>query len=80
MIVPGFTAEKSLVGSGGQYRTNMNFADASGGATVTPQRIKLTTVHCNCDPATDICVCDNGRVLNAVLGNKLYYPTDASEG
>ena len=69
MTIPGFTAEKSLLRTNEQYRRRTNFADSSGEITITPQRMKLTTVHCNCDTATDICVCDNGRVLHAVLGN-----------
>lgn len=36
---------------------------------ITPQRIKLVTVKCNCDTHTDICVCDNGRVLHNTLGS-----------
>jgi hypothetical protein len=69
MTMPGFTAEKSMIRTGGQYKRNTNLADSSGGVTITPQRMKLTTVHCDCDEATDICVCDNGRVLHDVLGN-----------
>ncbi len=69
MTIPGFAAEKSLPRTNQPYRRRTNFADSSGEITITPQRMKLTTVHCNCDTATDICVCDNGRVLHAVLGN-----------
>jgi hypothetical protein len=69
MAMPGFAAEKSLFSTGGEYRTNTNFAESSGGATITPQRMKLQTVHCNCDSASDICVCENGRVLHDVLGD-----------
>lgn len=69
MTIPGFTAERSMVRTSERYKYNTNFAASNEGMTVTPQRMKLTTVHCNCDAATDICVCDNGRVLHDVLGN-----------
>jgi len=68
MTIPGFTAESSMVRTSGQYRYNTNFAASSEGM-VTPQRMKLRTVHCDCDAATDICVCDNGRILHDVLGD-----------
>jgi len=68
MTIPGFTAESSMVRTSGQYRYNTNIAASSEGM-VTPQRMKLRTVHCDCDAATDICVCDNGRILHDVLGD-----------
>jgi hypothetical protein len=35
---------------------------------VRAQRIKLREVRCDCDLRTDICVCDNGRVIHMTLG------------
>jgi len=68
-MMPGFRAENSLLGMNRRYRREAAFADPSRASKIIPQRMKLTTVHCNCDSATDICVCDNGRVLHAVLGD-----------
>lgn len=64
--MPGFTAEASLYYLTQRYKVKSGFIDAMH--AVVPQRMKLTTVHCDCDAATDICVCDNGRVLSMTLG------------
>ena len=69
MHMPGFTAEASLYESREPYDLTEGFAIATEGQTIVPQRIKLRTVHCNCDTQTDICVCDNGRVFHNVLGD-----------
>jgi hypothetical protein len=69
MVLPGFTARTSIYktaegGSrdhGSQYRKDNR-------DILVPQRMKLVEVHCECDTWTDICVCDNGRVLHATLG------------
>lgn len=69
MNLPGFTAEASLNKPSEHY---INLNQDLGSTTVNsvvPQRIKLRTVRCTCDPHTDICVCDNGRVLHNTLGN-----------
>jgi hypothetical protein len=66
MNIPGFTAEASLYETAQTYNAKTSFRNAT--QAVVPQRIKLTTVHCDCDEATDICVCDNGRVLSMTLG------------
>jgi hypothetical protein len=66
MTMPGFTAENSMVRTTGQHRGNTNFADSSGRMTITPQRMKLKTVRCDCD--NDVCVCDDGTVLNTWTG------------
>ena len=69
MNLPGFTAEASLNKPSEDYINLNQDAGSSPVNSVVPQRIKLRTVHCDCDPHTDICVCDNGRVLHMVLGN-----------
>jgi hypothetical protein len=69
MNIPGFTAEASLDGPLNHYRFSEEYAGVANHQAVIPQRIKLTTVRCTCDTHTDICVCDNGRVLHQVLGN-----------
>ena len=69
MNLPGFTAEATLEKTLGQYQHDGRHAVGPNNATVVPQRIKLRTVHCACDSATDICVCDNGRVLDLLLGD-----------
>ena len=69
MNLPGFTAEASLDNASGGYKSEGRFAEAADNQTVVPQRMKLRDVHCSCDPSTDICVCDNGRVLHMTLGN-----------
>ncbi len=68
MKMPGFTAKASLYRSRATYELAEGFARTTEGQTIIPQRIKLRTVHCNCDTQTDICVCDNGRVFHNVLG------------
>ena len=71
MTIPGFTAEASL---GHIHAPNRQIADGIGtpdGGLVIPQRIKLRDWTCECDAATDICVCTSGgamRVIHAVLG------------
>jgi hypothetical protein len=68
--MPGFTAEASL-----HHANTITFQwprpipQAEG--SVIPQRIKLRDWTCECDAATDICVCTSGgamRVIHAVLG------------
>jgi hypothetical protein len=66
MNIPGFTAEASLYNTTQPYNAKTSFGDTT--RAVVPQRMKLTTVHCDCDAATDICVCENGRVLSMTLG------------
>jgi hypothetical protein len=70
MKMPGFTAEASL-----HHANTITFQwprpipQAEG--SVIPQRIKLRDWTCECDAATDICVCTSGgamRVIHAVLG------------
>jgi hypothetical protein len=70
MKIPGFTAEASL-----RHANTITFQwprptpQAEG--SVIPQRIKLRDWTCECDAATDICVCTSGgamRVIHAVLG------------
>jgi hypothetical protein len=63
--MPGFAAEASL------YKTSLHHRQTSLGIAmqaVIPQRIKLKTVRCDCDAATDWCVCDDGSEFNIVLG------------
>ncbi len=73
MNIPGFTAEASL------RRTNTiarrlpgPMPGAEGSVSVIPQRIKLQEWTCDCDAATDICICrsEHGaiRAIHAVLG------------
>ena len=69
MRIPGFTAEASLDGPSDRYRFSQEYVGTTTDQAVIPQRIQLRTVRCNCDPQTDICVCDNGRVLHLTLGN-----------
>lgn len=69
MNVPGFTADASLNGPSEHYIFSEEYAGATNDQGVTPQRMKLRDVRCRCDAQTDICVCDNGRVLHAVLGD-----------
>jgi hypothetical protein len=69
MSLPGFTAEASLYKTLEHYELEEGYAAGPDSPAIVPQRIKLRTVHCSCDPATDICVCDNGRVLSLTLGN-----------
>jgi hypothetical protein len=69
IVLPGFTARTSV------YETGEEASGHHGGQqrkdnrdSLVPQRMKLVEVHCECDTWTDICVCDNGRVLHATLG------------
>jgi len=66
MNMPGFTAEASLYETNQRYTTNESFGAKT--KAIVPQRMKLTTVHCDCDAATDICVCSNGRVISMTQG------------
>ena len=66
MNIPGFNAEASLYETTQPYNVKTSFGNTT--QAIVPQRMKLTTVNCNCDAATDICVCDNGRVLSMTLG------------
>jgi hypothetical protein len=70
MNIPGFTADAALNHTSGQYRFAAGTTDMPGGSVI-PQRIKLREWTCECDAATDICVCTSGgamRVIHAVLG------------
>ena len=69
MNMPGFTADASLSKPLNDYRLSEEYAGGTNDSAVIPQRIKLRTVRCRCDPQTDICVCDNGQVLHQLLGN-----------
>ncbi len=62
--LPGYTAETTFYEANKLYNQTAKFLDFSEGKEIIPQRIKLGTVHCICDPSTDVCVCDNGRVLD----------------
>jgi hypothetical protein len=68
MKLPLFSAEASLSRPSKSYQLNAARTGTDGPAVI-PQRIKLTTVRCACDSQTDICVCDNGRVLHLTLGD-----------
>jgi len=65
MQLPGFTAEESLIEKRGAHRLNKRFTDQSGG--ITPQRIKVKTVYCDCD-SDGYCECDDGTALNDWTG------------
>ena len=66
MNIPGFNAEASLYETTQLYNVKTSFVNAT--QAIVPQRMKLTTVNISCDAATDICVCDNGRILSMTLG------------
>lgn len=71
MNMPGFTADASLHHPSKHYCLAMGAPDAPGRGSIVPQRIKLREWTCECDAATDICVCTSGgamRVIHAVLG------------
>ena len=71
MNIPGFTADAALGHASGHYHLAVSSADMPSGGSVIPQRIKLRDWTCECDAATDICVCTSGgamRVIHAVLG------------
>jgi hypothetical protein len=69
--IPGFTAEASLDRINTPYRMAANGLSMADSGSIVPQRIKLRDWTCECDAATDICVCTSGgamRVIHAVLG------------
>jgi hypothetical protein len=71
MNIPGFTAEASLGHINEPYRHIAEGISMPDRGLVIPQRIKLRDWTCECDAATDICVCTSGgamRVIHAVLG------------
>jgi hypothetical protein len=71
MHIPGFTAEASLGRIDEPYRQSADGISTPDRALIIPQRIKLRDWTCECDAATDICVCTSGgamRVIHAVLG------------
>lgn len=68
--IPGFTADAAL-GHSSHYHVTGDATDIPGRGSIIPQRIKLRDWTCECDAATDICVCTSGgamRVIHAVLG------------
>lgn len=70
MKIPGYSAEASLRKTIGNYPNAALWLNRDTSAIV-PQRIKLRDWSCDCDAATDICVCTSGgamRVIHAVLG------------
>lgn len=68
ITIPGFTAGASLEGAEKGVGYRIDWFGKVKSDSIIPQRIKLVDVHCECDTWTDICVCDNGRVLHATLG------------
>ena len=69
--IPGFTAEASLDRISTPYRRAANGLSMADSGWIVPQRIKLRDWTCECDAATDICVCTSGgamRVIHAALG------------
>ncbi|MDQ3185101.1 MAG: hypothetical protein M3Q16_01275 [Pseudomonadota bacterium] len=71
MNIPGFTADAALGRTSEHYHLALGAADVPSRGSVIPQRIKLREWTCECDAATDICVCTSGgamRVIHAVLG------------
>jgi hypothetical protein len=69
--MPGFTAEAALGHINAPYRQAADGTSTPDRGLVIPQRIKLRDWTCECDAATDICVCTSGgamRVIHAVLG------------
>ena len=71
MQLPGFVADQSLYQTIKQEETIQLVYKTSviDDNLIVPQRMKIGTIHCECDPQTDICVCDNGRLIHAVLGD-----------
>jgi hypothetical protein len=70
MNIPGFTADAALGHASEHYHLAVGATMPSRGSVI-PQRIKLRDWTCECDAATDICVCTSGgamRVIHAVLG------------
>ncbi len=37
-----------------------------GGGEVYPHRKKVREWHCDCDPATDVCVCQSGGLIRVL--------------
>lgn len=71
MTMPGFTAEVALGHINAPYRQAADGIRMPDRGLIIPQRIKLRDWTCECDAATDICVCTSGgamRVIHAVLG------------
>ena len=71
MNMPGFTADAALGHTNEHYQFAVGATDMPSVGSVIPQRIKLREWTCECDAATDICVCTSGgamRVIHAVLG------------
>ncbi|SCY11010.1 hypothetical protein SAMN05216420_102329 [Nitrosospira sp. Nl5] len=71
MNIPGFTADAALRHASDCHYLAAGATDAPSRGSVIPQRIKLRDWTCECDAATDICVCTSGgamRVIHAVLG------------
>jgi hypothetical protein len=66
MNMPGFTAESSLTRLRGRFGFERRFAQPDEGA-ITPQRMKINTVHCDCDD-DGYCECDDGSALNSWTG------------
>jgi hypothetical protein len=62
----GFTAEHSLTRIRGQYGYEGPSAELDKGP-ITPQRIKVKTVFCDCD-SDGYCECDDGSALNDWTG------------
>lgn len=71
MNIPGFTADAALRHASERQYLATSATDVPSRGSVIPQRIKLRDWTCECDAATDICVCTSGgamRVIHAVLG------------
>jgi len=66
-MLPGFTAEESLSRTRGHYRPGTRFAKQGEGSAITPQRMKVKTVNCDCD-SDGYCECDDGSELNDWTG------------
>ena len=79
MNMPGFTADQSVYKTSKSYHLTRTASAAMSSegmqqaeGSVIPQRIKLQEWTCDCDAATDICICksEHGamRAIHAVLG------------
>ncbi|MGH9445647.1 MAG: hypothetical protein ACRD3O_07975 [Terriglobia bacterium] len=68
MRMPRFSADDSLGRNTELFQSHSAAGDRTPRSAVVPQRTKITTVHCNCSNETNICVCDNGMVLDSWLG------------
>jgi hypothetical protein len=66
MNTPGFTAEDSLTQIRGRYGFERPFPESYEGA-ITPQRMKINTVYCDCDDY-GYCECDDGSALSSWTG------------